>query len=237
MSKFKTRLRYYMIGFGLGLVFMFMIFGNRACSWLPENRVKNMIAEKQLIVGDSVWDLMQCQGVDSEDIYRFLNEDGDVDFSDSKTRSYPKEYLFKGDKNNEDLSITFALYDEYSEVIDFDFSQKNCATDKSNTDKMPVPLPASQVRKIIEAKEMRIKEKAQCEMKCYGLTEKQVLAFHTGADVVMAETNPHADPNGYYTMRGKIAGKVYSVTYIDGENRTRISRIKGSTECDCNVED
>lgn len=233
MSKFKKRLRYYLIGFGLGSVMIFFVFGNRACSWLPENRVKNMIAEKKIIVGDSVWALMNCQGVDADDIYRFLNADGDVDFGDSQPREYPKIYLFRGEKNNEELEISFALYDEYSEVVSFEFNQKNCATDLSNENKIIVPIPNSEVRKIIESMDMRILEEAECQMKCFKLKEEQIRVFHKTADVYMLETDPHAEENGYYTMKGKIGNKTYRIKYIRGENRIRVGNIIGDKSCDC----
>ena len=47
MGKFLRRLKFYAVGLGIGTIFTFMIFGNRGCSWLPDNRVKNMIADYQ----------------------------------------------------------------------------------------------------------------------------------------------------------------------------------------------
>lgn len=233
MSNFKKRLRYYLIGFGMGAVMIFFVFGNRACSWLPENRVKNMIAEKQIIVGDSIWALMNCQGIDSDDIYRFLNADGDVDFGDSQPREYPKIYLFRGEKDNEELSISYALYDEYSEVVNFEFNQNNCSTELSNENKIIVPIPDSEVRKIIESKDMRILDKAVCQMKCYQLKEEKVRGFHKTAKVYMAETDPHAEENGHYTMKGKIGQETFRIKYIVGENRIRIDNIIGDGFCEC----
>jgi hypothetical protein len=234
MSKFRNRLRYYLIGFGFGLTAIFFIFGNRACSWLPENRVKNMIGEKKIIVGDSVWDLMKCQEVNSDDIYRLLDDDGDVNFKDSKTSGYPKEYIFEGEKNNEDLSITFALYEEYSEVIDFSFVVDNCETFASNNDKFVVPIPDSYAKAIIESKEMRLMEVAKCQIKCFGISEEELLNFHKDAVVVMSRTYPQAVPNGYYTMGKKLNGAEYMVKYILGESRIRVAKVNGPFECACN---
>lgn len=235
MQKFKTRLRYYLIGFGLGLVAMFFIFGNRACSWLPENRVKNMIAEKQILVGDSLWALMQCQEVNSDDIYRFLEDDGDVNFSDSKTSGDPKEYLIEGEKEGKHLSVTFALWKEenFTEIIAFEYVNHNCETELSNDNKKIVPIPNSHVRQIIESKEMRVLDEAECQRKFYGISEDELYTFHTTANVLMSKTDPYAEPNGYYTMKGDVRGTIYLITYINGENRTRISNISGPQESPC----
>lgn len=234
MQKFKSRLKYYLIGFGMGLVFMFFIFGNRACSWLPENRVKNMIAEKEIIVGDSLADLMACQGVDNEDVYRFLNADGDVDFSRSQTENEPKEYLFTGKKGNEDLEIRFALFDDQAEVIAFDFPQKNCETNLSNDHKQIVPLPNFEVIAIIESKEMRILTTAECQLKCLKISEEKIKTFHLDATVDMEQSQPRLQPNPIYIMKGKLGGKELTVEYVIGENRTRIASVRTSEDsCGC----
>ena len=46
---FLRRLFYYLIGVGIGLIFVFFVFGNRGCSWLPQNKVKETINHKILI--------------------------------------------------------------------------------------------------------------------------------------------------------------------------------------------
>lgn len=215
---------------------MFFIFGNRACAWLPENRVKNLLAEKEILVGDSVAELMSCQGVDNVDVYRLLNEDGDVDFGQSNPNVLPKEYVITGIKGTEDFSITYALDEnkDFAEVIGFDYHKKNCSSSLSNSNKSTVPLPHDEVMIILESKEMRILDKAQCEMKCYGLTEKQVSSFHKTATIVMSESEPRKIPNPHYVLKGKINGKMYKMKYIVGENRTRISDIWNiNINCNC----
>src|SRR5690606_38634766 len=103
-----------------------------------------------------------------------LNDDGDVDFSESITDKEPKEYLIQGEKNNEKLTIRYALHSEYSEVIAFDFSQNNCETALTNQHKSVIPLPNVEVIEIIESNEFRILEKAACQMSCYGLNEEDI---------------------------------------------------------------
>jgi uncharacterized DUF497 family protein len=233
MKKFVGRLKYYLIGFGIGIIFMFFIFGPRACSWLPENRVKNMIAEKEIFIGDSLNDLMKCQGVDNQDIYRFLNQDGDVNFGDSDTKGWPKRYVFEGEKENEELIIVYMLYETHVEVVDFEYAAKNCETTLSNHNKTIIPIPRSEMTIIIEAQEMRILEKAKCQMKCYGIKKKQIESFHLTADVIMEKSDAKHEPNPYYTLEGKIGNKDYEIVYIIGEARTRVSEIIGDQVCGC----
>ena len=232
MQRFRDRIKYYLVGFGFGLVIMYMIFGNRGCSWLPENRIKNMIAEKEILIGDSLQEVMNCAQVTNNDIYRLLNEDGDVDLSKSFTNVYPKKYYFTGTKEEKELVIIYALYDSIVEVVDFKFNNNSCISALSNSNKTAVPLPDTDVRTIIESHDIRIMTKADCELKCLKLTEDQVLNFHKTASFDVANSKPREFPNAVYVMLGKIGATTYSITYVIGENRTRISNISPN-ECGC----
>lgn len=233
MNKFKNRLKYYLIGFGLGLVFMFFIFGNRACSWLPENRVKNMIAEKDILIGDSVQYLMNCEKVTNDDIYRLLNDEGDVNFEKSKTSGSPKIYVLEGKKDKKDLSITYALHDSTSEVLGFTYLNSICSTNLSNKNKSVVPVPEFEIITLIESKEMRILDLALCQMECFGLTEKEVQTFHLYGKNMVDRSQPQLSPNPIYWLEGKIGQLEYQFKYVIGENRSRVAEIVTDQECDC----
>ncbi len=45
---FLNRLKFYLIGFGLGLFLIYSLFKDREWDWLPENKVKKFILETPL---------------------------------------------------------------------------------------------------------------------------------------------------------------------------------------------
>ncbi|MBK7129093.1 MAG: hypothetical protein IPM74_03830 [Crocinitomicaceae bacterium] len=232
IEKFKQRITFYLFGFGLGLVILFLTFGNRGCSWLPGNRVKNMIAEKDILAGDSVLEVMICKGLTNTDIYSVLNDNGDVNFSESVTDVYPKIYLIEGLKNEATLGITFALYDTLAEVIGVHFDNATCVVNTSNKTKHIVPLPDADVRAIIESHEQRIVNRAACELECLGLSEADVLAFYKNAHFVSEKSRPRLYPDPFYVMEGNMKNKTYQITYVISENRSRITNIEPDT-CAC----
>ena len=236
-KKFRTRLTYYLIGTGIGLLFTIFIFGNRGCSWLPGNRVKNMIAEKEIVIGDSLWEVMYCAGITPNDIYNLLKDEGDVDFSKSSTHSYPKEYQLNGEKGDEDFWIRYALYDTLSEVIDFSHeSEKTCSSTKSNLHKKAVPVPLIDVLHIIESHDFRILNEARCQMECLGLTEEETLNFHKSPKLDVVASKPRLLPNPYFILKGVIDKGEFTFKYIIGENRTRIADIQSDKKsCDCSL--
>ena len=66
MTNLYRRLLYYGIGFGIGLVCVFFFFNNRGCSWLPENRVKEMVTERLIYIADSNLNILEnnaCEAV------------------------------------------------------------------------------------------------------------------------------------------------------------------------------
>jgi hypothetical protein len=97
MNKFINRLKYYGVGFGIGMVFVFFFFQNRGCSWLPKNRVKNSILDRALVVSSDEEKILTQKGVKTDDIIELLNT-GDVDFDKSVTEGKTKIYYVSNDK-------------------------------------------------------------------------------------------------------------------------------------------
>ena len=94
MNTIWRRLKYYGIGFGLGLIFLIFFFQNRGCTWLPSNRVKNTILDRVIVVSGKTKQDMEGLNLSSEDIIQVLN-DGDVEFKKSDKNSDDKVYLIE----------------------------------------------------------------------------------------------------------------------------------------------
>lgn len=96
MESWKRRLKYYGIGFGIGLIFVFFFFQNRGCSWLPDNRVKNAILDRLIVVSDDTKAELKKIGLSENDLVQVLN-DGDVQFDKSKKDGDDKIYVVEKD--------------------------------------------------------------------------------------------------------------------------------------------
>jgi len=101
MDKFIHRLKYYLIGFGLGCVMVYAIFytGDDArSSWLPEGRVLEFIEETELVVTNKyITCTLECNNIVLADFDKTFFQKAKVNFSESSTTREPcPEYQIEG---------------------------------------------------------------------------------------------------------------------------------------------
>ncbi|MFM7667172.1 MAG: hypothetical protein ACKO7D_03185 [Bacteroidota bacterium] len=112
-NTFLRRLFYYLIGVGIGLIFVFFVFGNRGCSWLPQNKVKETITHKILVNGS--------KKISANNIKKIL-EESEVNFDKSNKNTPFKTYLFESTGNSSSFYVSFHS-DSYFAVVHDDINQ------------------------------------------------------------------------------------------------------------------
>ena len=114
MESFKRRLKYYGIGFGLGLIFVLFFFQNRGCSWLPSNRIKNALLDRLIVVSENTQKRLDEKKISDDDLLEVLNT-GDVEFNESDRDAYMKIYILE--KDGEYFAFTLPKESFVSEVF------------------------------------------------------------------------------------------------------------------------
>ncbi|MDG1427548.1 MAG: hypothetical protein P8M19_00290 [Crocinitomicaceae bacterium] len=109
MESWIRRLKFYGVGFGIGLLFVFIFFQNRGCSWLPENRVKNSILDRLLVVSDETAEILKKRGVNKKELIQFLNV-GDVIFGESEKDKDDKVYVIEKDGKKYLFTLPFESF-------------------------------------------------------------------------------------------------------------------------------
>jgi len=125
MESFWRRLRYYGLGFGLGLILTFGIFNTRGCSWMPENRVKDAINKRVWIVDmQQVNSFYKDHKLNDAKFYRLM-QDADISFTKSIRSGRHKVYdvTFTDGKNKE--AHCLARMTDESFVVEFIPGVKN----------------------------------------------------------------------------------------------------------------
>ncbi len=115
---FLRRLSYYITGLVLGSLLVAVIFGERACSWTPSNRIKTDIIEKIIVFPNDQIDQLHKIGIDKSNIKKVVLK-GKINYSESlNERSvFPREYIFEVN-DSIDRRLQFSLYeDSYITVV------------------------------------------------------------------------------------------------------------------------
>jgi len=103
--KFSNRLKFYLIGFSLGLFLVYSIFKDRSWNWLPENKVKQFLLENPLRIYTD-----KNQQTYQKDISKNIFDiiiNGDVNFSKSKTDSSLKKYVIEYEEAHACFGVSF----------------------------------------------------------------------------------------------------------------------------------
>lgn len=109
MDNFLRRLKYYGIGFGIGMLFVFFFFKNKGCAWTPSNRVKSAIFERIIVLSDSEEKKLSAMHITNKEFLQILR-DSDIDFQKSKKSSRLKVYhLNCTDKNDKNFAVKVTL--------------------------------------------------------------------------------------------------------------------------------
>lgn len=124
MDNFLKRLKYYGIGFGIGTIFVVFFFKNRGCAWFPENRVKNMIFSKVLVISDKESENMKKLHLSKKELLAALDQ-GDVAFTESQKSKETKAYKFDCQTASNKTFSCYLTLNENSFVSEIQFSPKN----------------------------------------------------------------------------------------------------------------
>jgi hypothetical protein len=125
MESFWRRLRYYGLGFGLGLILTFGIFNTRGCSWMPENRVKDAMNKRVWLIDmQKVNSFYKDHKLNDAKFYRLM-QDADISFTKSIRSGRHKVYdLTFTDGKNKEAHCLARMTDE-SFVVEFIPGVKN----------------------------------------------------------------------------------------------------------------
>ncbi|MEN9972563.1 MAG: hypothetical protein RIS20_910 [Bacteroidota bacterium] len=91
MKDFFRRLKYYGLGFGIGLIMVMALFDNKGCSWFPSNRVKDNLFSRMIVANASSFDEIKEQGFTQAGFLKTVQA-GTVDFGKSKKQGLDKVY-------------------------------------------------------------------------------------------------------------------------------------------------
>ena len=131
--KFGKRLRLYLIGFGIGILFVIVVFNERLSlltSWLPGQRVQDRLQQTEAIYTPRALCQLHCMGLDTSDVST-AKKTGDIRFRLSDTHSDPMVYILDAEIKNDNYRFTFDALDSSSVLTNAERLSRtiNCSCD------------------------------------------------------------------------------------------------------------
>lgn len=119
---FTQRFMKYLMGVGIGLVFLAMAFGPRAfsCNYFPNARVLDEAFSKRLAISPEAQAFLKAENLDSTFLKKELFKRSKVDFDHSKKDQVPcREYLanYKSKDNTKDYDFVLEICKEDSKLV------------------------------------------------------------------------------------------------------------------------
>ncbi len=215
MASIVKRIKFYGIGFTIGLIFVAFFFSNRGCSWLPSNRVKNAILDRVLVVNENTKTKMTAMGFSSDDIVQVLN-DGDILFGESVKEESKKCYIIK--KNNVKFAFTLPYESFISEVF-VNVKGEKVKTSITNNGEL-IHFPADDDLVYIDTNNT-----VQCQLELLGEVDaRDILKMMAESGAInFAESNLSQKPKAEHTIEFEYNDVIISANMIWYKNKLNIT--------------
>lgn len=214
--KFSNRLKFYLIGFSLGLFLVYGIFKDKSWNWLPENKVKQFLLENPLRIY-----LDRNQQNYQKDISKNIFDiiiNGDVNFSRSKTDSSLKKYVIEYEEAFASFGVSFE--DSLCRVLclnKFNFKFKN---DSFNSDSI-IYIDQFNLTNRFKKMEKKFAKAFQVKLTNSPLNKEDFLKNLESFKVDWNASFPFRKLNPQYSGIIKISNNTYHILLETGNKKLR----------------
>ena len=214
---FLNRLKFYLIGFSLGLFLIYTLFKDREWDWLPENKVKNFILKNPLKIN-----LIKDQSIILNDQFAKkifdLIINGNVNFSESKTNSINKKYIIE--YNNSSALFNVSFEDTLCRLISID---NMIFKDHYEPEYMDTIVFIDRYNLLMKFDKMEKKFTKYfiSKVKKYGLNSDDISKNLKNFKVDWKKSNPFSIINPKYIGTISISNLQYEISLETGNNKLR----------------
>ena len=234
--KFGGRLKYYLVGFSIGIIACFIIFKGRGCEWFPNARVLNAIQSSSIYYTSQDSCLMAENGISKKDIFLLL-QNGDVNFGESNTDRKIVTYRINNvdteaelktyviEHNNLKLSLDLFELDSVVFISKFDGLETSARCSEFPNIAQAMYLPNDMTLEKLSSYKIKFEKDFICEMECYGITKSDINSLFISGEVLFNNSYPNKKPNPLYYIKKELKGKTYIFRIVQGATKTRLERI------------
>ena len=112
------RVRTYLVGFAMGLIMVYFLFGDRMGDWMPESRIKQRLSIYPMSMKPKTKCLIDCHLINDSIILETLIS-GEVLMSESQPRNKPNP-IYTVEAQDKSFKVKFEAVDTTkTELLDF----------------------------------------------------------------------------------------------------------------------
>lgn len=211
---FFQRLKFYLAGFGLGIVVVLVMFRQRGCEWTPGNRVIEQIATSQILISDSIRCVLKENKIEEDAVFKLL-QNGEVVFDESRPRQTPKYYVVESEDAK--FKLGFVVRNDSVSVIDGVVGGKKTTCDAGMTETI-FNMPEKTVKRILKTKELSAADSIFVQLEKAGLSDSEIYTMIGKGKINFSKSTPTSKPHPIYYVNYKN----YEFKIEMAEEKTRI---------------
>ena len=219
---FLNRLKFYLIGFILGLFLIYSLFKEREWDWLPENKIKKFLLANPIKINIEKKDILILNDDFSKKIFDVIIY-GDILFSKSKTKNDTKNYFLES--NNDTISVDLSFKDSTCRIISFNHRSFNKNQASSDIDTI-VYMDNFNFYNVLEKLKKKYSEEFNNDLEKYHLTKLDITKNLKTINIDWINSNGLLITNPFYKGKIKIQGLDYEITMEQGNKKIRFKRLK-----------
>ncbi len=222
--KFIHRLKYFLVGFGLGLLLVFFFFKDRGWDWLPGNRITTFILTNPVNIDENLFSSLQENSISTDFIYEII-ENGSVLFSESNTKEKIKNYKIELDS----FKITALVSFKDSSTTLINFNNLNNITNKSTVILPFHPSDSLFFSKILE-KEIKASKLFLCQLREIDMHFDSITTHLHKSKLLREFSRPFKKPNPIYYSTIQFNNKRMLIHIEEGSKKIRLKSLSINTD-------
>lgn len=204
------RIRMYLVGLLIGIGLVAVIYGNRACSFLPGKQVLQNIRTSDIEITEQSQCYLDCYGLTQPMIFEMLEEgNGDVDFSASEPRNDPKMYVIEGTIDSKPTTVSFTTSDSISRFDAFikmsDHEPCSCEN-LDNREIVDIWRHNDRILHDLNARNITMTSELQQELAEMDISDLSVYKIFDNGTVIYEESYSLRQPYPIFVIEGDIEG-------------------------------
>lgn len=219
---FINRLKFYLVGFILGLFLVYSLFNDREWNWLPENKIKNFLFVNPIKINIEKSEVININESFSKKVFDILLN-GNILFSKSETKTDTKNYFFE--YNNDTISIDISFNDSTCRFTSFN-NQNFSRYQSVNHIDTNIYMDNFNFYKVVEKLKKKYSKEFINDLENYQLNKLDIENNFKTINVNWNKSNGFMKANPFYTVKINIEGLDYEISMEKGNKKIRFKRLK-----------